>query len=311
MRKITTLLVLFLALNGNLYAQEWKMLPYSQPEQINGIQVISEDTAIVVTAGGMLSYTYDGGQNWRTWGAATGKSLEDLSFYNSQLGWVCGSKGLIMRTTDGGQHWVNKSIGDTIPWFFDIEMLDETHGLAIGLNRHPDSLMKGFGVRTTDGGTSWLLMEPIGAGYSEIFYKPGNPVYFLSYGKVNYSKDFGETWEWFKTTDGQPARALSFKGSSGLICGMGGMAAFTTNGGHTWFETAPSHTTMFVAAQLIDDSTGYIGGTDGAMYRTNDAGHTWVKEELPKQFDIFDLYLYKDMLWAVGSYGSVAIKKVK
>ena len=287
------------------------MVPYTQRENINGIYMVSPDTGFVVTSGGILSRTDDGGKDWRSWWIAKGRSLEDLHFITSDIGWVCGERGIIMNTSDGGIHWTNKQGMDTVSWMFDIEFLDRTHGLAIGVTRQEDAPMTGLAYRTTDGGIRWNKMETIGAGYSEIFHKPGNPVYFLSYGKINYSEDFGESWDWFKTVDGQPARALSLYGTSGLICGMEGMTAFTRDGGYNWHISQREKSTMFVAAQLIDDTTGYIGGTGGAILKTVDAGRSWTQEKLPRAFDVYDFFLIEDKLWAVGSRGGIAVKKVK
>ena len=295
----------------NLYAQEWEAIPYSQQENLNGISIIHPDTAFVVSSGGILSRTFDGGQTWKSWMVAKGTSLEDVHFINSQVGWICGGRGLLMITTDGGVHWAKKDITDTTSWFFDVEMLDKTHGLVIGTAREKDTPMTGLAFRTADAGRTWVKQETIGAGYAEIFYKPGNPVYFLSFGKINYSKDMGETWEWFMTVDGSPARAMSLYGSSGLICGMDGMSAFTRDGGYNWSSYQHNNATMFIAAQLIDDTTGYIGGTGGVVMKTTDGGRSWTPETLPRPFDVFDFFLIEDKLWAVGSHGSVAVKKVK
>jgi len=145
------------------------MVPYTQRENINGIYMVSPDTGFVVTSGGILSRTNDGGKDWRSWWIAKGRSLEDLHFITSDIGWVCGERGIIMSTTDGGIHWTNKQGMDTVSWMFDIEFLDRAHGLAIGVTRQEDAPMTGLAYRTTDGGIRWDKMETIGAGYSEIF----------------------------------------------------------------------------------------------------------------------------------------------
>lgn len=176
-------------------AQDWNQVKTPIKENINGLYFVHPDTGFLVTSDGKLARTFDGGRSWDVFDAALGISLEDLHFFNSDTGFVCGSRGTIKITYDGGYTWTDKSLPDTNCWLFDIEMLDRQTGLATGMTRTKEAPLGGLAVRSTDGGKTWSALKPMGLGYSEILYQPGGTLFFLSYGKLNYSNDKGKSWQ--------------------------------------------------------------------------------------------------------------------
>lgn len=311
MKKIITLVgCLILTATFSIQAQNWNAVGFPNNENINGVSFVNEDTAFFVTNQGKLIRTFDRLISFDTFDPTPGVSLEDVYFIDSDIGFICGSRGTFLRTTDGGYTFKQMLPNDTIPWFFDVEMFDNKHGMLIGMTRNPVSPLGGLVYRTSDGGKNWIKVKPFGLGFSEIgFYD--STIKVQSFGRMNSSADFGKTWKSDSTIAGSPGRAFSFYGKTGIMCGLQGMCAYTNDGGKIWLPSEQDTKKMFIAAQMINNNDGYIGGTKSTLLKTIDGGRSWNQELMAKSFDIFDFVLVKDRLYAVGAEGGIIWKKVK
>ncbi len=312
--RISLLLLLVTLVSAGVHSQTeqtWHMVKTPVSESITGINFVNPDTGFIITSSGKFARTFDRCKSWDLFTVEPGVSLEDVDFLNSDTGMICGARGRIYVTYNGGYAWQYKGTKDTIPWFFDVAILDSKTAVAVGLSRDPINQFGPLGYRTTDGGDTWTKMEPMGMGYAEMQYNPGGLLYLLSFGELHYSADKGKTWNAYKTTEGNPARALSIVGNTGIICGLKGMCAYSHDAGKTWRPSQQGDQIMFVAAQLVDENTGYIGGTQGTLMKTADGGQTWAPESAPEKFDIFDLFLEGNRLYAAGTDGLMMFKQVK
>ena len=311
MKKIITLITLmFLCAVSAIQAQGWNTVNFPVEENINGAYFVNADTVFFVTNRGKLIRSFDQMQSFDTFTPVPGIALEDVYFFNSDEGFICGANGTLMKTTDGGYTFQQINLGDTISWFFDVEMFDKNHGLVIGMANKAESPYGGSIYRTTDGGKVWKKVKPFGLGLSEIGYY-NNKILVQSFGRMNYSTDFGETWQSDSTVAGKPGRAFSISQKNGVLCGMGGMCAYTRDGGKHWTSNYQDSTKVFIEAQMINDNEGFSGGARSFIKKTNDGGRTWSDELMAKSFDVYDLVLVGDRLYALGTAGGVIWKKVK
>ena len=302
---------LFVVLTSSGAAQGWKTLPSPTDETITGICAVPPDTVLIVTAKGTFARTYDGGKSWQAFTVAAGSQLEAVSFADSRIGLTCGRAGAVFSTSDGGRTWQDHSPDDTLPWFSDVEMLDARIGLVIGLSRDSASPFGGLAYRTADGGASWEKQTPLGVGYAELFYRSGGPVYLLSFGRLHRSDDKGKSWSTIPTVEGGSARTLSIFGKTGILAGPNGMFAFSADTGKTWTGVTGRSDQLFVAAELVSEAEGYAGGMGAVMVRTTDGGRTWDRELLARSFNILDLCLAGNRLYAVGSGGVIIYKLIE
>ncbi len=312
MRIIIAVITLLTAVFSVSHSQEWKTVASPFTETITGICALSPDTLFIVTGKGNIARTTDGGKNWKAISVAPNVPLEDISFADAKVGVVCGRNGAIYRTTDGGGTWENCSWWDKTPWLMDVEMLTPEVGVIIGMTRNTVSPLKGICLRTTDGGKTWKQQTSLGLGYSELLYHPGEGLYLLSFGKLHFSRDLGKTWESRNTADGLVARTFSLKGKTGIMAGPSGMFAYSSDSGKTWIKPEQWSNTLYITSELVDEKEGYIAGKDALIMRTTDGGKTWKREPLEeKEFDILDMCLAGDYLFAVGSKGKILVKKAK
>jgi len=191
-------------------------------------------------------------------------------------------------------------------------MLDTRVGIATGVFTTEQSRYSGIALRSTDGGQSWRKLDLAGLAFGDLFCDPRGAVCFLSWGYLHLSDDKGKSWESLKTFEGKPTRVIAFAGSNGIMAGNRGMGAYTSDKGKTWHVTEPADEKRhFTCAVMIDEDNGYIAGTKASIFRTTDGGKSWGQELMATSFDVYDLCLIGDWLWAVGTDGGIIRKKVK
>ncbi len=310
-KQIAQIIIGIICLVSVAGAQSWHVVKSPVTDLITGISFIHPDTGFIVTGTGWFARTYDGAKTWKATEIAFGARFEDVSFINSSIGLICGLQGALYRTTDGGATWKNVSPEDSLVMFYDVELLDPQTALVIGMDRSDTIPYAGIAYRSTDGGKTWKKQKRLGLGYSEIFYKPGGDVFFISFGQIHRSHDKGKTWQTFKTTTNSRARSLSLYGKRGLMAGPAGMCAVSSDSGKTWENVEQDKEINFIAAELIDEQTGYIGGLNAKMFVTADGGKTWQQELLARTFSVLDMCTIGNRLYAVGSGGGIIYKEVK
>lgn len=311
MKKIILLTLSLIAIfTLSAYSQNWNAVDFPLIENINGIKFVGQDTAFLITNQGTLLRSFDRLNSFDIFQPDPNVPLEDVDFINSKVGFICGPKGTLMKTTDAGYTFNALHITDTIPWFFDVEMFDAQHGMVVGMTRSKESPLQGLAFRTDDGGKSWKKLKPMGLGYSELCYHD-NTIYLVSYGKINYSTDFGKTWKSTNTVEGSPGRCISFFGKNAVIGGIQGMCAYSSDDGKTWLPSQQDNQLMFIANQMVSNNDAYMGGTKSTLLKSSDGGKSWNPELMAKSFDIFDMALSGDRLYVVGSDGGIIWKKVK
>ncbi len=309
MKKTALALLLLIACSAPLLAQDWQPVKLPIDDPVTGICFVTPDTGLLATNLGTLEYTDDGGRTWKTHRVMAGAGLEDISFVNGSLGLVCGKRGLVYRTADGGQTWENVSpTVDSTVVYFSVRLFDKKNGLLAGMSINPDTPYQGIAYRTTDGGKTWIAVDKMGMGYSQIFYTPALGVYLPSFGQLHHSPDLGKTWQTQKVADEARARSLSFAGNTGMMAGPKGFFMVSHDGGKTWavHKQDPNHT--YVSVVVLDDKEAYMAGLNAVMMHTTDGGANWAPELLSRSFDVLDMQKVGNRLYAVGNNGGMVYK---
>ena len=78
--------------------------PRASRAPIYGIWFTDANNGWLVTTGGGVRHTTNGGTNWTAQTSGTTQQLRGVYFLNSQVGWVTGNSGAICHTTNGGDH---------------------------------------------------------------------------------------------------------------------------------------------------------------------------------------------------------------
>jgi photosystem II stability/assembly factor-like uncharacterized protein len=113
--------------------QTWEYRQFNFPPLENGIDKICFADSLI---GYAISYqtilkTEDGGNSWAIQTEMKNGLLQDIQFYNSNIGYACGYGGTIYRTIDGGENWLRYGEGVTED-LEDVDFINEDIGWAVG-----------------------------------------------------------------------------------------------------------------------------------------------------------------------------------
>lgn len=163
--------------------------------------------------------------------------------------------------------WTVQNSGTT-EWLRGVDFINADTGIAVGYN--------GTVLRTTDGGTTWNIID---AGVTSDLYSVNflnNLTCFITgLPGILKSSDGGLTW--IPVESGWTYFDTYFVNNSiGYACGKMGSIAKTTDGGATWKDSTTVNQDM-IALFFNNPDTGFVvtvGWTD-AIRKTTDGGSTW------------------------------------
>jgi photosystem II stability/assembly factor-like uncharacterized protein len=323
-----SLLILQL-ITTNIYPQklQWRTIvngPHASG-RFDDVFFINANTGWIVGAEGRVIKTTDGGFNWITQGAFTGRYLRAIGFSDSLNGWMGLLRytqqhpdEILYRTTNGGANWY---LVDNIPQpqyngICGISVVNSSVVYASGSISTPAVFLK-----TTNGGTNWELrrMTEYAGFLVDCYFKNENTGFVvgcsdsnINIGKpvVLYTTNAGTNWT--ITYTGSRAREWGWKinfisSSVGYVSiekigSSGGSPIYikTTDGGLTWTEK-PFLTQSYNEQGIgfINENTGWIGGWGGPTYQTTNAGANWELAGFGRYINRFR-FLNDSLAYAVG-----------
>jgi photosystem II stability/assembly factor-like uncharacterized protein len=115
--------------------QTWRYQQFNFPPLENAVDRICFADSLI---GYAISYrtilkTQDGGNSWAIQTETKNGLLEDIQFYDSQIGYACGYGGTIYRTSDGGENWLRYGEGVT-ETLTDVDFINKERGWAVGFS---------------------------------------------------------------------------------------------------------------------------------------------------------------------------------
>ncbi|MDA1142452.1 MAG: hypothetical protein O3B01_28135 [Planctomycetota bacterium] len=218
--------------------------------------------------------------------------LQDVHFWNSQVGWTAGYGG-VFRTRDGGLTW--KRMRPQGGWYHlemsgpqEVWLLEGFHGQGKAKLWH-----------TTDDGEQWTeIASETFKGYTDLFCR-ANDRWLLCGGYPSYrSHDGGKTWK-IEHTGGLlqnrskiaiPADVQTPEGYMIYVLGDQGRdlrLIRSHDSGRTWsvvpLPEMPAHHAWQMT--FVTSRRGWLGGPQGEILFTEDGGQTWERRDLPTGTD--------------------------
>ncbi len=180
----------------------WKPQKAAVPTEKHLFKVKAVDTNTVWAVGdfGAMTVTHDG-KTWEDRSLTEDVVLYDISFPDTQHGYVCGEFGTVLATSDGGITWRKQSVG-TDKTLFGVAFTTALNGWAVGID--------GLIVRTRDGGHSWSVQR-------------GTPQH-------EAIEDLG----FLEALRNPGLYEISMTGKTGIVVGDTGILLVTHDGGETW-----------------------------------------------------------------------------
>lgn len=243
---------------------------------------------------GVILRTTNGGVTWieqrhdyfrNYYGTSSLSILRNFTSGNTYYSPVARDTGKTLQTLNGGQLWTEKTHADSIIALRKIQFVDSLHGWMDGAV-HDQSGYFGYRsvfFRTTDAGSSWLLIDkPVG------FFSFVDTLHGFADGGRNYH---GDGFYLLRTEDG----GLSW--DSVLVL----------------YASVYNDQITFEAISFVDTLNGwmfgytfYQGGLSAIIIRTSDAGKSWALESIGLADDVGDAVMIdKYHGWAVTLDGKV------
>lgn len=142
----------------------------------------------------------------------------------------------------------------------------------------------GLVLRTTDGGTSWVI-ENVRTDEDLVdifFYDAAHGWIVGANGTALRTSDGGATWQKCpRFTDKHLTGVYFVSADEGWTCGTAGTVFHTADGGRTWEQQPTNFSEAFFEIQFLDNLRGYVVGWHGEVRRTDDGGRTWQRKRTP------------------------------
>jgi photosystem II stability/assembly factor-like uncharacterized protein len=205
----------------------------------------------------------------------TGLHLNSAYFITPAHGFIVGVNHLLLETKDGGATWVTRMSGayGTDP-LYSISFADSLTGFIVG---NSTSVQKDI-LRTTDGGSTWSVMNnfPLGGSWNLIDFISPTKIFFGSNGACAYSSNGGNTYQLKSGYPNCPVMyGMDFRDEQvGLVAGNMNSAEGifkTTNGGATWSKKSSVATNDV----LWWTNTNALAASGTSIYRSTNQGDTW------------------------------------
>lgn len=163
--------------------------------------------------------------------------------------------------------WVQQSSGTT-NLLLNIFFADQNTGFAVGIT--------GTVLKTTNGGTNWILQSVTGQNLFGVFFLNPMTGYICGGGGlISKTTDGGASW----VTQAPPVELyiniFFLDQNTGFACGTSGIIIKTTNGGTNWVQQNSGVSLFLQSIKFTNTSTGYSAGYNGTVVKTTDGGANW------------------------------------
>jgi photosystem II stability/assembly factor-like uncharacterized protein len=244
---------------------------------------------IIIAQYGRILYTSDGGETWIKTDSVTAWDLNDLSFANSEVGFVVGDKGTILKTTTGGRSW-NVLPTNTTENLYGVSFKDVNNGLIVS--------RMGTILRTTDSGISWYKQES--GTYNDLykisFDNNGNGLIVGELGIILKTSDGGETWVREESGTSANLNAISFNDSIAIAVGEYGTVVrkgdIDTSKVETSWTSQFNNSSIFFRNIFSTNSENSFCISDSMIFRSSDSGISWELVHTTEHIRYFQLSIF-------------------
>ncbi len=300
---------------------KWKTMIWSEKKNFLDGDFCDENNGILSADGNILK-TIDGGETWIRIFQTDDAHIIKVRMFDAQNYAAVSNSNYLIRSTNGGETWQRSS---TIPdgkfHSASLNSMNEMYFLAdtnfvvttdggetfstwlttyepLGVTKFDvvyfsDSLhgvvskMGGSGIRTTDGGHTWELIEFPSIYSPRIYgiYGVNNKVMITGeFRFVLKTSDIGSSWSSFSPAPTQFLYDVtSFEETLWYAVGSGGVFQSSTDFGVTWNYFPPSTTDKRInKIFFLNEEVGFIAYTTG-LKKTTNGGYDWiaVNDNLP------------------------------
>ncbi|MBZ0184077.1 MAG: T9SS type A sorting domain-containing protein [Melioribacteraceae bacterium] len=212
-------------------------------------------------------------QTWSGQTSGTTNSLDDVKFFDNNIGVIVGSGGIILHTSDGGNNWLQQT-SNTTTSLSGISFINNDIIYVAGSD--------GTILNTTNGGNSWTAQTSNTTRhlYDIDFGNADNGIAVGFNGRIVNTTNGGTTWTIQNSTTINHLNGISFLDENTAVAvGDGGVILKTTDKGASWVSKSSGITDELEDVSFIDLNIGTAVGWNNAIIRTTDGGETWTSQD--------------------------------
>jgi photosystem II stability/assembly factor-like uncharacterized protein len=244
----------------------------------------------------------------------TSTSLNDIHFFDADLGLAVGDSGVIIRSADGGLNWDIVLDIDSIT-FKKVDFFDTLNAIAVGSDL----------FITNDGGLTWTGNSKPNHYVDISILNSTSCILSGLYTGLMKSYDKGVSWDTLMADPNEDIGLLSFidENVGYSIHAFGGgitdKILKTTDGGQNWNQIDAQtgfDNTIVEGFSFVSEDIGFRGGWyNPHMMRTTDSGLNWnpvlyvdSSAQFPFYEQLYDFHIEKDQpytFYACGWYGKL------
>lgn len=249
----------------------WETIKIKTDEILNHITFISEMTGFICGKDGVILKSSDSGIKWANIKSGTIEELKHISFINHSTGYICGGKSeaVILKSTDNGESWQKIYGNREMLKLNSLEFINVNKGFACG--------KFGYLLKTTNGGTSWMVNQ---VSPEEIFS--------ISF----YDEQYG------------------------LVAGEDGFIYRTSDSGNTWEYSASGYYNTLFRIKFLTQDIALCAGREGSIIYSMDKGATWNRAEKKTGNSLYDITYTgniseKIISFVSGEFGTLLKSEIK
>ncbi len=258
-----------------------------------------------------FAYTTNGGANWTQSNAASATlGQRDLTYHNSTLYMLGGSRAYLYRSTNDGASWDSLRFYDSSN--VNQPLLTSTTFNSVSVNGN-DMVIVGSNGHVTvssDGGATWTNKNySVNSGsnfYTSIYMASDSDMWLTSGGGVGsllHTTDAGSTWVAIPSSHSSAMAQIDFGSTDtafscgGNVAGSIGQVGKSVNGGMNWAQIpVPAANHTYLALDFLTGSIGYVGGGGAGLpaniYKTTDGGTSWITQALGYSGSVLSIKMF-------------------
>ncbi len=217
---------------------------------------------------------------WSLQSSPTTSDLYDITFTDSQLGWIVGDS-IILLTNDSGFTW--QSTGNKDYSFSDCFFTNSRNGWAVGVDHSPTN--NPLIAHTINGGHTWnFQIDSVNTSWDAVWFVDTLHGWIAggfdspdTRGIISKTTDGGNVWATYQTNLKYIRDVYFLDTVNGWACGQFGAVYKTEDGGDTWDSVYQASNPLRKIFFSTNDSGWAVGGISGdeLIIRTTDGGISW------------------------------------
>lgn len=166
--------------------------------------------------------------------------------------------------------------------------------------------------KTSDGGMKWDSVRTEIDKPTAIHKSTDGTIYITTSNTLLISRDQGKDWEKREFPEGMTPTKTIMEGTEGLLTGMGGFLATTSDEGRNWkiLDVIPRTVSIFNALR-IGPGTFYITGNEGEILYSTDNGQNWIPELTTAGMELYNIQRVGRYIFVSGKNATLIYTELK